>query len=160
YAWIGFADPQGRVMSATDNLLLGKQVDQRPWFQAGLKGPFLGDVHEAKLLASLLPKQATGEPLRLIDFAVPVYDAQNKLRGVLGAHAHWTWVTQIVESVITDTAARRQVEALISSPQGDILYPYRLMGTRLPEGINIQDPYEVLRWSDGEDYLTSTAALN
>jgi len=38
YAWIGVADSDGRVVQATDGLLVGAAVDQRPWFQKALKG--------------------------------------------------------------------------------------------------------------------------
>lgn len=156
YAWIGVTDSQGRVLQATGGLLVGQQVGQRPWFQAARTAPYIGDVHEALLLSRLLAADAGKEPLRFIDFAVPLLDAQGRLRGVLGAHAHWNWVTRTVESVVTQGAAQRQVQVLIVDRSGDILYPMRLMNTlRLPQAADPAAPYEVLRWDDGADYLTS-----
>ncbi|PMY44289.1 GGDEF domain-containing protein, partial [Pseudomonas sp. GW456-L12] len=76
----------------------GQAVQQRPWFQAGLRGEYTGDPHEAVLLAKLLPGLPNGEPLRFIDFAAPIRNADGQVIGVLGAHAHWSWVTHIVES--------------------------------------------------------------
>lgn len=57
YAWIGIADPKGTVIQATQGLLVGKEVNQRPWFLAALKAPYTGDVHEAVLLAQQLPQR-------------------------------------------------------------------------------------------------------
>jgi hypothetical protein len=39
YAWIGMAQPDGRVTVATGRMLEGASVAERPWFRAGLQGP-------------------------------------------------------------------------------------------------------------------------
>lgn len=156
YAWIGIADPQGKVIQATQGLLVGSKVDQRPWFQAALTGPYTGDVHEAVLLAKQLPQRTANEPLRFIDFAAPILDEKGQVRGVLGAHAHWDWVTDTVESVVTQDKAQRQIEVLIANAAGEILYPYHHMGKlQLPQRTRPDAPYEVVRWNDGDHYLTS-----
>lgn len=156
YAWIGVTDAQGRVLQASDGLLVGKDVSQRPWFQAALQGPYTGDVHEALLLAKQFPQRTPDEPLRFIDFAAPIRDAQGRVRGVLGAHVHWSWVTATVESVVTQSAARRKVEVLIANSDGDILYPFRLAGSvRMPARSRPGAPYESLPWPNGQTYLTS-----
>ena len=161
YAWLGIAEPSGRVAQATGGLLLNEQVAQRPWFQAGLQGPFMGDVHEAVLLAKRLPRPATNEPLRFIDFAAPVLDEKGQLKGVLGAHAHWSWVTETVESVMVGHAADQQIEVLIADKAGNILYPYHHAGQlQLPERHQPQAHFERLRWGDGGDYLTSTVTVH
>jgi hypothetical protein len=95
-AWIGVADAGGTVRSATGDLLLGKSVRERPWFKAGLLGPMLGDVHQAKLLARVLPASPTGEPLRFVDFAVPLRAADGAVSGVLGVHGSWAWAGEVV----------------------------------------------------------------
>lgn len=160
YAWIGITDPQGTVLQATDGLLVGVQVDKRPWFQAAIKAPYTGDVHEALLLAKQFPQRTPNEPLRFIDFAAPILDDRGRVRGVLGAHAHWNWVTDTVESVVTQSAAQRQVEVLIADMNDHILYPYRHVGTlKLPQRTRPSAPYEVVRWSDGKAYLTSMAEV-
>ena len=61
-SWIGVADTQGVVQNATGGMLKGQSVAQRPWFQLGLKGVHVGDVHPAKLLDSLLPPRPTENP--------------------------------------------------------------------------------------------------
>lgn len=39
YSWIGLTDDAGVVQVATGNLLLGQNVSQRPWFNAGKPAP-------------------------------------------------------------------------------------------------------------------------
>ncbi len=95
--WAGFAEPDGTVIAASNGLLLGENVGERPWFREGLKGPFAGDVHEAVLLASLLPQ--TSEPLRFIDFALPVDDGNGGVRGVLGVHLNASWIKRIIDEL-------------------------------------------------------------
>ena len=53
--WIGVADALGVARNATNGLLVGQSVAQRPWYQRGLQGVHVGDVHAAQLLESLLP---------------------------------------------------------------------------------------------------------
>ena len=36
YAWIGYADTVGKVLAATDGLLEGENVAQRPWFSGAV----------------------------------------------------------------------------------------------------------------------------
>src|SRR3954467_836166 len=55
YAWMGLADPSGRVLVSTGGVLAGADVSGRGWFRGVRDGRNLGDVHEAVLLAKLLP---------------------------------------------------------------------------------------------------------
>ncbi|MEM7590783.1 MAG: ATP-binding protein [Cyanobacteria bacterium P01_A01_bin.83] len=54
YSWIGLTDTQGNVLASTGGLLEGKNASQRPWFQQAQTKPYVGDVHDALLLAKLL----------------------------------------------------------------------------------------------------------
>jgi diguanylate cyclase (GGDEF)-like protein len=99
FAWIGFADLDGKVVAATGGLLQGASVADRPWFKDGLQRMAVGDVHEAVLLASLLSQRAKGEPYRFVDLSMPVYDADGKLLGVLGGHMNWDWAGEIIKDV-------------------------------------------------------------
>ncbi|MDP1789683.1 MAG: PAS domain-containing sensor histidine kinase, partial [Methylibium sp.] len=71
YAWIGVTDADGTVLAATGGLLETRDVSQRPWFKEARSAPFVGDVHEAVLLASLLPGPTESEPPRFVDVAAP-----------------------------------------------------------------------------------------
>ena len=155
YAWMGIADAEGHVRQAVNGLLVNQSVSQRPWFQAGLRGDYTGDPHEAVLLAKLLPSSASGEPLRFIDFAAPIRNAQGETIGVLGAHAHWRWVTQIVDSAVMQKDAIPNIEALIVDFDGKVLYPESLSGEQMPQGKLITHS----GWWAGNDYVTASVAV-
>ncbi|SMQ22710.1 diguanylate cyclase (GGDEF) domain-containing protein [Pseudomonas helmanticensis] len=155
YAWMGVTDAEGQVHQAVNGLLVGQSVQQRPWFQAGLRGEYTGDPHEAVLLAKLLPGLPNGEPLRFIDFAAPIRNADGQVIGVLGAHAHWNWVTHIVESAtFSHKSSAPDIEALIIDHDGKVLYPEALMGQQLPVS-DAKSP----GWTVGNGYLTSMVTV-
>lgn len=161
YAWLGVANVDGTVVQAVGGMLRGQSVGKRPWFIAGLDGVYMGDVHEALLLAKLLPTQASGEPLRFIDFAAPIRNRAGAVIGVLGAHGHWSWVTDTVKSVTERLDANSGTQILVVDKQGAVLYPKALMGhTQLPSGLAADRPYATVRWDDGGDYLTSAVAVD
>jgi len=161
YAWIGVASPGGQVLQAAGGMLVGEKVDQRDWFREARTRLFVGDVHDAVLLAKRLPNRHLDQPLRFIDFAAPILDSTGQLRGVLGAHAHWHWVTETVEAVAVDRAAGASTEVLIADRAGNVLYPFRLAGqTRLPDGADRRGArYERLLWADGTEYLSSIVRM-
>jgi len=121
YAWIGFTDTRGRVLASTGGLLEGANVSTRPWWLGGLRGPFAGDLHEAKLLADLLPRASDQAVPRFVDVAAPVYDQNGALIGVLGAHLYWRWADEVVKSVLQPFAAHDDVEAIVLNREGDLL---------------------------------------
>lgn len=149
YSWVGAADVNGRVMAASGGLLEGQDVSARPWFVQGLEGPLAGDVHEAKLLAGLLPPAPT--PYRFIDFAVPLRDWRDATRGVLGAHIDWTWVESTLRSLEGNGA-----EILLLSRDREVLFgPQAFVGTKLSIGSAVAAGQSVSvarneTWPDGE----------
>lgn len=163
FAWLGVATPDGTVQQANGGMLVGRSVAQREWFVAARERIYVGDVHEAKLLATMLPAQPNGEPTRFIDFAAPIRDAEGRLRGVVGAHAHWRWVTSMVESVTRRQQPGSGIDALIIDRQGRVLYPEAMKlaqvngGDVLPKLAN--DRFEGELVFDGKAYLTSEAPL-
>ncbi|MGM9483387.1 sensor domain-containing diguanylate cyclase [Roseateles sp. NT4] len=165
FAWMGVAAPDGTVLQATGGMLTGRSVAQRDWFIAGRERVYVGDVHEAKLLATMLPAQPNGEPTRFIDFAAPIRDADGRLRGVVGAHAHWRWITGIVDGTARRLQPGSGIDALILDRQGRILYPEALKVAQaagepvLPKALANGRFEGALRFGDGKDYLTSEAPL-
>lgn len=129
YAWIGFAGEDGVVRSSADGILEGADVSARPWFQAGMKGPFVGDLHEAKLLAQILPRDGD-EPLRFLDVAAPVFDPSGRPKGVLGAHLSWSWAAEVQDSLLTPAGHRYGLDVMILDRDGVVLLgPKALAGT-------------------------------
>ncbi|HEY0924640.1 diguanylate cyclase [Rheinheimera pacifica] len=160
YAWIGLAAPDGTVLQATDGMLLKQNVAQRPWFSGGLERSFVGDVHEAVLLARLLPQQNSNEPLRFIDFAAPVHGADNSIRGVVATHVHWSWVHDVLSSVLTADAANSGVELLILGSAGHWLHPYEYIGQlAVPADLPPAGQVALVDWAD-KQYLTSRIRIS
>lgn len=157
YSWIGFTNQQGIVQSSTQGLLEGKSVSERDWFIQAQQKPYVGDVHEAVLLAKLLPNPQ-GAPLRFVDVATPVYNDQGEFQGVLGAHLSWQWAEE-VKTLLFDTPAVARKEIFVVDKTGTVLLgPEQWQGETLaleslrlaqtqPEGSVVE------RWPDGRLYL-------
>jgi diguanylate cyclase (GGDEF)-like protein len=161
FAWLGVADIDGKVVQGVNGMLQGQSVSKRPWFIAGLQGRYTGDVHEALLLAKLLPGQASGEPLRFIDFAAPILNREGKVVGVLGAHGHWSWVTNTVMAATQRLARDSSTEILIVDKHGTVLYPQGSFDrTHMPGTMPSDQAYATVAWGDGRDYLTSRVAVD
>ena len=171
--WIGVANAQGVVRNATNGLLEGQSVAQRPWFQHGLQGVHVGDVHAAQLLESLLPPTATGEPHRFVDFSAPIRIGPTTV-GVLGIHGSWQWTREVLESLTPASSDESALELFIFDRQGTLIFApggrtevMRAAGQRLPEGIQINNNRDgggntqtaVARWQDGKRYLTAATQL-
>lgn len=156
YAWIGYADTTGTVRAAGGGLLEGVSVATRPWFTQGLNGTFVGDVHEAVLLAKKLQKPDAIEPLRFVDFAAPVRDRKGDLIGVVATHANWAWAGEVLASALPPDAARQGIEAFIIGRDGSVLYPYASMGTvRIPANLPPDGNHAILQWQNAGEFLTS-----
>ena len=170
--WIGVADAQGIVRSATNGMLVGQSVAERPWFKAGMEQVHVGDVHPAKLLESLLPPLASGEPYRFVDFAAPIRLGPTTV-GVLGIHGSWEWTREVLQGLTPPPSEDSALELFIFDREGQlILAPngqapaLQAAGQRLPEGVNVNNHRDggridtaVVRWQDNRNYLTAATQL-
>lgn len=157
-SWAGFANSEGRVVAASNDLLLGADVSARPWFQQGLQGDFAGDVHEAVLLASKLPPAADGRPPSFLDLATPIAAPDGTIAGVLGLHLNSEWAQRLVGEL----ADAMNLELFIVNPQGkavlasdggdyaDLDIPSFRMARAGATGVNVET------WPDGKLYFTAT----
>jgi len=158
-SWVGYADLEGKVIASTNNLLLGENVGERPWFRGGLNGGFAGDVHDALLLAKLLGGNPD-EPLRFIDLAQPVSSASGTPAGVMGMHINAEWLHEQLEAMSRTLG----IELYLLNPDGTIV---AASGDTMPDAA----PLEILRqaasgiesrgretWPDGKDYFSSLVA--
>lgn len=124
YAWIGLADVRGHVVAASGGILKGKDVSARPWFAGGTQGDFVGDPHDAVLLAKYLAPRPDGEPLRFLDVAAPVRDRQGGFQGVLAGHLHWDWVHEVVVEAVAKRRKKANIEVLIANRDGQWLLAF------------------------------------
>jgi HAMP domain-containing protein len=157
YAWLGLADPTGKVLAASAGILEGQSVGERPWFKAGITESFAGDVHGAVLLEKFVPSD-TAEPLRLIDFAVPVRRGDGVPVGVVGAHVRWAAIRGLIRAVRGDES----IELMLVARDGTVLAgPQGVEGKPLPTISRLAGSQGVVRsgieaWPDGKTYLTVT----
>lgn len=165
FAWVGVADPDGKVLQATGGMLTGRSVAQRGWFIAARERVYVGDVNDSQPLAALMPASPGNERARFIDFAAPIRDAEGRLLGVVGAQAHWRWITGLVEGVTQRQKPGGGVDALIIDREGQVLYPEAMATAQaggesvLPRALANGRFEGALRFGDGRDYLTSEAPL-
>ena len=160
YAWIGVASPDGRVMMASGGLLEGQNVAARPWFIAGLEGPFAGDLHKALMLQQLLGTPGT-DPLRLLDFALPIRRQDNSIVAVLGSHLEWPWVRDLVRGAPLPQGA----DILLVSRDGMVIVgPDGLEGKQLNirSSIAAGQGSSIITeeaWPDGQSYVSAVVPV-
>jgi len=129
FEWIGLADAKGTVMASSDSLLRGGSIAERRWFAQGLKGPWLGDVHDA-VLPDKKPTPG-GEPRRSVDLAAPVRNPQGRAVGVVGAHLGWRWARSYTQRLVERLHLHNSVQALVLDRTGVVLIgPYALQDKR------------------------------
>ena len=162
YAWIGMTDAQGNILVGTSHLLEGKNVAKRDWFIFGSQGPHAGDVHDAFLLAKLLPKPNDPLGLRLVDVSAPIRDHDGKLLGVICGHLSWDWAIQVRDMLLEPLKQHGKVDVLVLNKEGKILLGTPDLHT-LKESLALpsvklaqegKNGYLVETWADGGSYLT------
>lgn len=160
FSWIGFTDEKGVVVASTDNILNGADISERPVYANSVQEKYVGDVHEAVLLADLLPNPS-GEDMKFVDIGTPVQNADGEFVGVLAAHLSWEWVQEVKEATGEHLKDRDNIEFfVISKDNNDVLLgPDELLGTPLDlESIDLarQEGSGWTRetWRDGKEYLT------
>lgn len=152
-SWAGFADASGTIRTATGGLLVGRDASQRPWFQNGLNGPFAGDAHEAVMLADLLGNDSD-EPLRFLDFAMPVTGADGTVLGVLGVHIDVRWA----RSYLADISASLGIDLLLVDGSGLVsisgFEPQALWKPLRIDDLSAEEG-RFVGWTDGASYFTA-----
>lgn len=161
-AWIGFTDAEGTVLASSDGVLEGASIGQRPVFLEAQKNVFIGDVHEAVLLAKLLPNP-TGEAMKFVDISLPVFAPNGSLVGVLASHLSWSWADEVRQAILEPIQKRRNVEFFVIGQDRTILLaPKEMIGQRLHlpalnQVAQRKDLWAVQDWPDGKQYLTGLA---
>lgn len=143
--WVGIASLDGRVIAATDDVLLGTSVGSRPWFTQGFVGPTVGDVHSGVWLDRHLPRLIEGEPRRFVDLSAPVLDAKGEVRAILGVALGWSWIEVLRRNAATMLTGRPAVEILLLGVDGTAL----LGSSDLPTGTR----FDLSRFEPGGRYV-------
>jgi diguanylate cyclase (GGDEF)-like protein len=158
YAWIGIAEPDGKVLAATGGLLENRDVSSRPWFYASQQEVSASDYHPAVLLGKLLPQ--VSDPWRFVDIAGPIRGADGTLRGVLAIHLSWGWARGLARTLLTP--AQRDIGAEIIVVRNDgvvLLGPEDILEKRISTAsltLALQGKTGAVteRWPDGQTYVT------
>lgn len=167
FSWIGMTDSAGNVVAASDKILVGSDISNRPVYQKGKNGTFIGDVHNAVLLTNLLPNP-TGEPMQFVDISKPLTDENGNFTGVLAAHLSWEWSSQVKDEIVKplkDELSGAEVFVVSGIDDTVILGSKELTGKVLDlesvhkarKGAN---SWLVEKWPDGKEYLTGFAVGN
>lgn len=164
FSWIGLTDEDGEVLAATDKILVGSDISKRPVYLEGKKGLFIGDVHNAVLLANLLPNP-TGEPIQFVDISKPIVDENGNLTGILAAHLSWEWSKQMQDEIVEplkDELTGAEIFIVSKSDDTVLLGPKNMIG--MPLKINSlqnarkgENSWLVEKWPDGKNYLSGFA---
>ena len=164
YSWIGLTDPDGMVIAASDRILVGKDISERPVYQKAKKETFIGDVHNAVLLANLLPNPS-GEPMQFVDISKPLTDENGNFTGVLAAHLSWQWSRQVKDEIVEplkDELSGAEVFVVSGMDNTVLLGPDGMTGKVLDlESVHSarkgENSWLVEKWPDGRRYLTGFA---
>lgn len=161
-AWVGVTDAKGTIVAASGGVLLGSDVSSRPVYREGIKGHFIGDVHDAVMLAKLLPNP-TGEPMKFVDVAAPLKDQNGSVVGVLATHFSWAWAREIQRTLLKPLQDRSGLETFIVGSDSTVLLgPDGAFGQPLAveslKAAKTGGPgWSVETWPDGKTYLTGYA---
>ncbi|GGA84339.1 diguanylate cyclase [Arenimonas soli] len=159
YVWIGVVGVDGRVRVGSRGLLEGEDASKRPWFIAGRKDPYVGDLHGALLLSKYLTGPG-GEPLSVLDVAAPVHDDFGAVVGVMVAQLSWRWAEGLRQDQMLPSRANDPVEVFFLDKAGKVVMgPEAMRGQMLdvPSARAVREGQRgaVLEtWPDGEQYLT------
>lgn len=160
FSWIGLTDQTGKVIASTDSILEGEDISARPVYTEALETTFIGDVHEAILLADLLPNPS-GEKMKFVDISTPIYDYNDNFIGVLATHLSWEWIKEIEGAMLDSVKNRDSIEFLIVSKLDDtiILGPDEMMGQKLDlKSMELaqtqQNGWLIETWPNGVKYVT------
>jgi diguanylate cyclase (GGDEF)-like protein len=158
YAWIGIAQPDGKVLAATGGMLENGNVASRPWFRTGQQSVTAVDYHPAVLLGKLLPQ--VPDPWRFVDVAGPIHDADGGLRGVLGFHLSWAWARGVARDLLTPAQRDTGAEIIVVRSDGVVLLgPDDILEKQITtESLRLAQQGKTgaitERWPDGRTYVT------
>ena len=164
FSWVGVTDVNGKVLASTNGILKGVDISKRPVYQEGIKGKFVGDVHDAVLLAKLLPNPS-GEPLQFVDISRPIVTEEGKLTGVLAAHLSWEWSREVENDILKPLKEKiegAEIFVVSDKDQTVLLGPNANIGKQLKlESLQLakkgQNNWQVETWPNGQTYLTGYA---
>jgi signal transduction histidine kinase len=121
FAWIGVANPQGRVLAATEGMVEGTSVADQSWFALGLTGSRVRDVRLAPI-PTKTPPPATGiAPQPVAHLVASVIDSKGDHVGVIGAQLGARWLVDLASGLEGENLGSAGTEALLLNENGTVL---------------------------------------
>lgn len=131
FEWIGLTDAKATVVAASDGLLEGSSIAERPGFAQGLKGSWIGDVQGAVPLDKKRAPLPSGEAHRFVDMMAPVRNPQGRVVGVVDAELSLRWIRNYVQGLRETLHLPSVTQALVLDKDGLVLIgPDALQGKR------------------------------
>ncbi|MFW2358301.1 PAS domain S-box protein [Hydrogenophaga sp.] len=121
YVWIGVTDLDGVVQLATNSILEGASIQQRPVFVNGSQGLWFGSFHPPKALIEPLKRANLPVPAELADLAMPVVQANGLLQGVMAAHLDAAYFEGLRKEALGPEFAQRSLQLALLDEQGTLL---------------------------------------
>lgn len=106
FAWVGFAERPGRIVSAADGVFENESAERRGWYHLAQRGAHAGPLRP---IPELNASGAADSTARYLDLAVPVLNRDGVFRGVLGSHIGWAWARDVQLSVIPETLVGKHI---------------------------------------------------
>ncbi|HVX36657.1 MAG TPA: ATP-binding protein [Hyphomicrobium sp.] len=158
YSWVGYANRDGQVESATGRVREGQNVKEQEWYKKGLEGPYVGEVKIRDGVAE--GSSSDGEKVTdFIDLAVPVSNDVETL-GVLGATLSADWAEEVKDTLLGSMKDSIRADVIVLNQKKQVLFgPDDIAGKTLDlPSIRGARPgiagYAVEQWPDGQSYVT------
>ncbi|AGK59885.1 integral membrane sensor hybrid histidine kinase [Hyphomicrobium denitrificans 1NES1] len=156
YSWVGYANRDGRIESATGGVREGQNVSGQEWYKKGLEGPYVGDV---KIRDGVSEKSPSGQVTDFIDLAVPVSNEKETL-GVLGATLSADWAEEVKDTLLGSMKNSIHADVIVLNQKKQVLFgPDNVAGKALDlpsiKGARAGIAnFAVEQWPDGQSYVT------
>ncbi|QCK84455.1 response regulator [Phreatobacter aquaticus] len=149
--WIGFADANGRVVSASGGVGEGSDVSNRLWYRAArLRSSSSNDLQGQS-------QAPAGE--RVVEIGTNVRDANGEVIGTLGLLVNWDWLGHLRRSLIDRSRDRQSdLEVLVLDRDGRIVIgDPNILGSLAAVVARRSDGYEIEKSADGRALLIGTS---
>ena len=147
-AWAGFADLSGTIVSGSNRLREGEDVNDRRWFREGLRQPNVGNVHDSRSL------DANDNAQQLLNLSVPVFDQETgEVKGVAIYSLRMAWVN----AFLTRSREQLNIDLIVQNRDGETIVDTRDTVRELPEaaavlaklGRDMPGRFQLLDQADG-----------
>lgn len=157
YSWVGYANRNGIIESATGRAREGENVKGQEWFRKGMDEPYVGDVKVRSAVAGT--SSGKHRMADFIDLAVPVSNEEETL-GVLGATLSADWAEEVKDTLLGSMKDSIHADVIVLNKDKHVLFgPDDVAGKTLDlpsiRGARAGVAnYAVETWPDGQSYVT------